>query len=79
MFWTKQQNLIFLDVIKVKENIYVPVQWIDMEHLRKNQAYFGEPLDLIEQFGIEEIIMFHLDYDPEDCVSVFCFCPFPLG
>ena len=65
MFWTKQQNLIFLDVIKVKENIYVPVQWIDMEHLRKNQAYFGEPLDLVEQFGIEGIITFHLDYDPE--------------
>ena len=25
LFWTKQQNLIFLDVIKAKQNIYVPV------------------------------------------------------
>ena len=36
LFWTKQQNLIFLDVIKAKQNINVPIQWIDMEHPRKN-------------------------------------------
>ena len=71
MFWTKQQNLIYLDVIKAKQNIYVPVEWIDMEHLRKNQAYFGEPLDLVEQFGIEEIITFHLDFDPELVAQFF--------
>ena len=25
LFWTKQQNLIYLDVIKAKQNIYVEV------------------------------------------------------
>ena len=48
LFWTKQQNLIFLDVIKAKQNIYVPVQWIGMDHLKKNQTYFGKPLHLVE-------------------------------
>ena len=36
-----------------------------MNHLRKDRAYFGEALDLVEQFGIEEFIMFHMDFDPE--------------
>ena len=31
----------------------------------KHRAYFGEALDLVEQFGIEHIISFHKDYDPE--------------
>ena len=65
LFWTKQQNLIYIDVIKSKQNIYVPVQRIDMNHLKKDQAYFGETLDLVEQFGIEDFITFHMDFDPE--------------
>ena len=67
MFYTKQQNLIFIDAIKAKQNTYVLVLWIDMNDMKKdnNRAYFGEPLDLVEQFGIEDIITFHLDFDPE--------------
>ena len=40
LLWTKQQNLIYLDVIKAKRNIYVDVHWIDMHHMReeKHQA-----------------------------------------
>ena len=50
LFWTKQQNLIYLDVIKAKQNIYVEVHWIDMHHMRqdKHRGYFGEALDLVE-------------------------------
>ena len=47
LFWTKQQNLIFLDVIKGKKNIYVSVQWIDMDYLKKNRGFFGEDLDFV--------------------------------
>ena len=67
LFWTKQQNLIYLDVIKAKQNIYVDVHWIDMNHMRRDKYrdYFGEALDLVEQFGIEDVISFHLDFDPE--------------
>ena len=67
LFWTKQQTLIYLDVIKAKQNTYVDVKWIDMNHMRKDKyrEYFGEALDLVEQFGIEHVISFHLDYDPE--------------
>ena len=73
LFWTKQQNLIYLDVIKAKQNIYVDVHWIDMNHMRqdKHRDYFGEALDLVEQFGIEDLITFHLDFDPEIVAQFF--------
>ena len=73
LFWTKQQNLIYLDVIKAKQNLYVDVHWIDMHHMReeKHRHYFGEALDLVEQFAIEDVISFHLDYDPEPVAQFF--------
>ena len=73
LFWTKQQNLIYLDVIKAKQNIYMDVHWIDMNHMRqdKHHDYFGEALDLVEQFGIEDVISFHLDFDPEIVAQFF--------
>ena len=37
LFWIKQQNLIYLDVIKAKQNIYVDVHWIDMNHMRQDK------------------------------------------
>ena len=54
-------------MIKGKENTYVDVRWIDMNYMReeKHRAYFGEALDLVEQFAIEDVISFHLDFDPE--------------
>ena len=73
LFWTKQQNLIHLDVIKAKQNIYVDVHWIDMNHMRqdKHHDYFGEALGLVEQFGIEDMISFHLDDDLEIIAQFF--------
>ena len=73
LFWTKQQNLIFLDVIKSKQNIYVDVHWIDMNHMRqdKHREYFGEALDLVEQFGIEHMVTFHLDFDLDIVAQFF--------
>ena len=37
----------------------------------KHHAYFGEALDLVEQFAIEDVISFHLDYDPENVAQFF--------
>ena len=73
LFWTKQRNLIYLDVSKAKQNIHVEVKWINMHHMRKeaHREYFGEALDLVEQFGIEHIISFHKDYDPEILAQFF--------
>ena len=44
-----------------------------MVHMRKdnNRAYFGETLDLIEQFGIEDLLTFHMDFDPEIVAQFF--------
>ena len=44
-----------------------------MHHMRKeaHREYFGEALDLVEQFGIEHIISFHKDYDPEILAQFF--------
>ena len=60
-------------MVKAKRNIYVDVHWIDMHHMReeKHRDYFGEALDLVEQFGIEHIISFHKDYDPEIVAQFF--------
>ena len=73
LFWNKQQNLIYMDVIKAKQNHYVEVHWIDMIHMRheKHHGYFGEALDLVEQFGIEHILTFHKDFDPEIIAQFF--------
>ena len=81
LFWTKQQALIYLDVIKNKQNIFVDVKWIDMNHMRKDKFrdYFGEALDLVEQFAIEPVISFHLDYDPELICKFFASVYFHPG
>ena len=42
-----------------------------MNHMKKDRAYFGEPLDLVEQFGIEELLTFHMDFDPEIVARFF--------
>ena len=42
-----------------------------MTHLRKEQNYFGDALDLVEQFGIEDFIMFHMDFDLELVAQFF--------
>ena len=49
-----------------------------MHHMKKdnNRAYFGEPLDLVEQFGIEELLTFHLDFDREIVAQFFALVHF---
>ena len=81
MFWNKQQVLIYLDVIKSKQNTFVEVKWIDMHHMRKDKFrdYFGEALDLVEQFAIEPVISFHHDYDPELICQFFASVYFHPG
>ena len=81
MFWNKQQVLIYLDVIKSKQNTFVDVKWIDMHHMRKDKFhdYFGEALDLVEQFAIEPVISFHLDYDRELICQFFASVYFHPG
>ena len=37
----------------------------------KHRGYFGEALDPVEQFGIEDVISFHLDFDPEVVAQFF--------
>ena len=71
----------YLDVIKNKQNTYVDVKWIDMHHLRKDKyhEYFGEALDLVEQFDIENVVSFHLDYDPELICQFFASVFFHSG
>ena len=81
LFRNKQQTLIYLDVIKNKQNTYVDVKWIEMHHLRKDKfrAYYGEARDLVEQFGIEHVISFQLDYDPELICQFFASVYFHPG
>ena len=42
-------------------------------------CYFGEALDLVEQFGIEHMLTFHLDFDPEIVAQFFASVHFHTG
>ena len=53
LFWSRQQAMIYHDVILDFKKAYVPVQWIDLPHLQRNREYFGEALTLIQQLGID--------------------------
>ncbi|KAE8801608.1 40S ribosomal protein S5-1 [Hordeum vulgare] len=65
IFWTNDQFLIYEDVLKLKKNLYVPVQWIDINHPKKDPAYFGDALSMVEQLQIEKLITFQQDFDYE--------------
>ncbi|KAE8781319.1 hypothetical protein D1007_45444 [Hordeum vulgare] len=64
-FWNKDQFLIFADVLKTKKNLYVPVQLIDINHLKKYPTYFGDALSIVDQLQILELITFQQDFDYE--------------
>ena len=41
--------------------------WVDVADMRRdtNRAYCAEALDLVEQFGLEHVMTFQHDFDPE--------------
>lgn len=63
--WSRDHCMMYRDIIKPFKKIFVPVQWIDLAHLRRNPDYFGEALSLIEKLGLTEIITFRQDFDPD--------------
>ncbi|KAE8796163.1 hypothetical protein D1007_28870 [Hordeum vulgare] len=63
LFWNRDQFLIYEDVLRSKKNLYVLVQWIDLDHFRKDMSYFGEAIAMVEQLQIADLISFHQDFD----------------
>ncbi|KAE8817715.1 hypothetical protein D1007_04577 [Hordeum vulgare] len=63
LFWNRDQFLIYEDVLRSKKNLYFLVQWIDLEHVRKDMSYFGEAIAMVEQLQITNLISFHQDFD----------------
>ncbi|KAE8792214.1 hypothetical protein D1007_33376 [Hordeum vulgare] len=61
--WTRDQFLIYEDVLRSKKNPYVLVKWIDLKHLRNDMTYFGEAIAMVEQLQIADLISFHQDFD----------------
>ena len=47
-FWNKEQYLIYVDILKAKKNLFVNVKSIDVTHMEKDPAYFGEALALCQ-------------------------------
>ncbi|KAE8785899.1 hypothetical protein D1007_40327 [Hordeum vulgare] len=45
-FWTREQTFINMDVVKAKKNLYVDAMSIDLAHLEKDPAYYGEAIAL---------------------------------
>src|SRR4051812_18145770 len=53
-------------ILKERNNPYVPcVKFVILQYMRDHEDYFGEALDLCEQFGISNIISFNKDFDAE--------------
>ena len=59
-FWTKEQSLIYVDILKAKKNLFVVVKSIDIDRMEKDHAYFGETFALCQQWGL---ITSKKDYD----------------
>ena len=60
------------DVLKERRNLYVPnVKTVSLEYMRTDMAYFGEALDLCDQFGISYIISYNKDFDAELVAQFF--------
>ena len=64
-FWTKEQYLICVYMLKVKKNLFVDVKSIDILHMEKDLAYFGEGLALYQQWSLIPMITFNKDFDSE--------------
>ncbi|KAE8779020.1 hypothetical protein D1007_47998 [Hordeum vulgare] len=70
-FWIQKQLSIFNDILKPRENLYVPhVKSIDVEHMQHNERYFRTALSLCEKMGMLGIIQFNTDFDVE-LIAVF--------
>ncbi|KAE8816165.1 hypothetical protein D1007_06283 [Hordeum vulgare] len=71
-FWNRKQLSVYNDVLKKKENLYVPhVKSIDMEYMQQNDSYFRTALPLCEKLGILNIMQFNKDFDAEIIVVFF--------
>ena len=57
--------MIYLDILKAKNNLFVTVKSIDVSRMEKDLAYFGEALSLFHQWGLSPFITYNKDYDPE--------------
>ncbi|KAI4985520.1 hypothetical protein ZWY2020_018150 [Hordeum vulgare] len=68
--WSREHAVIYRDIIVPFKKIFVPVQWIDLAHLRRHPDYFAEALSLIDKLGLTNIITFRKDFDP-DIVAQF--------
>ena len=54
-----------MDILKGKKNLYVDAKSIDLLHMEKDPAYFGEALALCQQWGLIPIMTFNKDFDSE--------------
>ena len=70
-FWNRDQSLVYFDRIKAKKNLFVKTKSINIEHMEKDRAYFGEALDLCAQFNIVPIMTFNYDFDAELVAQFF--------
>jgi hypothetical protein len=78
-FWTKDQSLVYFDRIKGKKNLFVRTKSINIEHMEKDRAYFGEALDLCMQFNIVPIMTFNYDFDADLVAQFFATVWFGTG
>ncbi|KAE8785762.1 hypothetical protein D1007_40497 [Hordeum vulgare] len=70
-FSNRKQLSIYNDILKQRENMYVPqVKSIDVEYMQRNERYFTTSLSLYDKLSILNIMQFSKDFDAE-LVDVF--------
>ena len=61
--WTRFQEHIFYEEYHVAKNKVVKQYSINVEFMKSRQNYFGEALDVCEEFGLLDFIEVNEDYD----------------
>jgi hypothetical protein len=75
-FWSRSQEEIYAHIYLPMKNRVVKQHHINVDHMRKNTKYFGEALEMCEEFGLLPLMEFTQNRDQELVVqfytTVFC-------
>ena len=71
LFWTKDQALVYYERLKGRKNLFVKTKSINMAHMEKYHAYFGEARALFEDLNIVPLMTFNYDFDAELVAQFF--------
>jgi hypothetical protein len=70
-FWSRSQEEIYTCIYLPMKNRVVKQHHINVYHMRKNPEYFGEALEMCEEFGLLLLMEFTQNWDEELVVQFY--------